>query len=84
MLYRLAAEVISSAAFASIDASAPQRARAHLGPALTFAGLSRSSQVMYHVWNHMTLTSSQRENHAEAVAGAEALKRSSIARRDPL
>ncbi|MFD7291191.1 XRE family transcriptional regulator [Streptomyces sp. NPDC059863] len=84
MLYRLAAEVISSAAFASIDASAPQRARAHLGQALTFAGLSRSSQVMYHVWNHMTLTSSQRENHAEAVAGAEALKRSSIARRDPL
>ncbi|MEV6419129.1 XRE family transcriptional regulator [Streptomyces sp. NPDC051662] len=84
LLYRLAAEVISSAAFASIDASAPQRARAHLGQALTFAGLSRSSQVTYHVWNHMTLTSSQRENHAEAVAGAEALKRSSIARRDPL
>ncbi|MFE2031864.1 XRE family transcriptional regulator [Streptomyces scopuliridis] len=84
MLYRLAAEVISSAAFASIDASAPQRARAHLGQALTFAGLSRDSEAMYHVWDHMTLTSSQRENHAEAVAGAEVLKRSSIARRDPL
>ncbi|MFJ5227421.1 XRE family transcriptional regulator [Streptomyces sp. NPDC088400] len=84
MLYRLAAEVISSAAFASIDASAPQRARVHLGQALTFAGLSRDSEAMYHVWDHMTLTSSQRENHAEAVAGAEVLKRSSIARRDPL
>ncbi|MFE4176878.1 hypothetical protein ACFRR7_33365 [Streptomyces sp. NPDC056909] len=84
MLHRLAAEVISSAAFASIDASAPQRARAHLDKALTFAGLSRDSEAMYNVWNHMTLTSSQRENHAEAVAGAEVMKRSSIARRDPL
>ncbi|WP_369272355.1 XRE family transcriptional regulator [Streptomyces sp. R11] len=84
MLHRLAADVISSAAFASIDASAPQRARAHLDKALTFAGLSRDSEAMYHVWNHMTLTSSQRENHAEAVAGAEVMKRSSVARRDPL
>ncbi|MEU3656266.1 XRE family transcriptional regulator [Streptomyces sp. NPDC032161] len=84
MLHRLAAEVISSAAFASIDASAPRRARAHLDTALTFAGLSRNSETTYHVWNHLTLTSSQRENHAEAVAGAEVMKRSSIARRDPL
>lgn len=84
MLHRLAAEVISSAAYAAIDASSPQRARAHLDKALTFAGLSRDSETMYHVWNHLTLTSSQRENHAEAVAGTEVLKRSSIARRDPL
>ncbi|MGW2332235.1 XRE family transcriptional regulator [Streptomyces sp. NPDC001700] len=84
MLHRLAADVISSAAFAAIDASSPQRARAHLDKALAFAGLSRDSETMYHVWNHLTLTSSQRENHAEAVAGAEVMKRSSIARRDPL
>ncbi|MFI5800132.1 XRE family transcriptional regulator [Streptomyces sp. NPDC051677] len=84
MLHRLAAEVISSAAFASIDASAPQRARAHLDKALTFAGLSRDSEATYHVWNYIFMTSSQRENHAEAVAGAEVMKRSSIARRDPL
>jgi hypothetical protein len=84
MLHRLAAEVISSAAFASIDASAPRRARAHLDKALTFAGLSRDSEAMYHVWDRMFLASSMRENHAEAVAGAEVMKRSSIARRDPL
>ncbi|MFE0189828.1 XRE family transcriptional regulator [Streptomyces sp. NPDC058989] len=84
MLHRLAAEVLSSAAFAAIDASSPQRARAHLDKALTFAGLSRDSETLYHVWNHLTLTSSQRENHAEAVAGSEVLKRSAIARRDPL
>ncbi|MER7999759.1 XRE family transcriptional regulator [Streptomyces sp. NPDC095613] len=84
MLYSLAAEIISSAAFSSIDASAPRRARAHLGQALTFAGLSRDKAAMYHVWDYMTLTSSQQENHAEAAAGAEVLKLSSIARRDPL
>ncbi|MFF3453217.1 XRE family transcriptional regulator [Streptomyces sp. NPDC002730] len=84
MLHRLAAEVISSAAFASLDASAPQRARVHLDRALTFAGLSRDSEAMFHVWNHMFLTSSMRENHPEAVAGAEVMKRSSVARRDPL
>lgn len=84
MLYRLAAEALSSAAFASIDGSAPQRARGHLDKALTFAGLSRDSEAIYHVWNYLFLTSSQRENHAEAVAGAEVMKRSSIARRDPL
>ncbi len=84
MLHRLAAEVISSAAFASLDARAPQRARTHLDRALAFAGLSRDSEATFHVWNHMFLASSMRENHPEAVAGAEVMKRSSIARRDPL
>ncbi|MEI5100235.1 hypothetical protein RB200_19010 [Streptomyces sp. PmtG] len=62
MLHRLAAEAIGLAAFASLDASAPQQARTHLDRALTFAGLSRDSEAMYHVWNHMFLASSQREN----------------------
>ncbi|MGH4035838.1 XRE family transcriptional regulator [Actinomycetota bacterium Odt1-20B] len=84
LLHRLAADVLSSAAFAAIDASSPGRARAHLDKALAFAGLSRHSETAYHVWNNLTLTSSQRENHAEAVAGAEVMKRSSVARRDPL
>jgi tetratricopeptide (TPR) repeat protein len=84
MLHRLAAEAVSSAAFASLDASAPQRARGHLDRALTFAGLSRDSEATFHVWNHMFLASSMRENHPEAVAGAEVMKRSSIARRDSL
>ncbi len=84
MLHRLAAEVISSAAFASLDAMAPQRARVHLDRALTFAGLSRDSEAVFHVWNHMFLASSMGENHPEAVAGAEVMKHSSIARRDPL
>ncbi|WP_245689376.1 XRE family transcriptional regulator [Streptomyces chattanoogensis] len=84
MLHQLAAEVISSAAFAAIDARSPQRARTHLDKALTFASLSRDSETMFLIWNHLILTSGQRENYAEAVAGAEVMKRSSAARRDPL
>ncbi|MDT9693287.1 helix-turn-helix transcriptional regulator [Streptomyces sp. P9(2023)] len=83
-MYRLASDVTCLAAFAAIDASAPQRARAHLDTALTLAGLARDSETMYRVWDHLMLTSSQRENHAEAAAGAEVMKRSSVARRDPL
>ncbi|MGW0732890.1 XRE family transcriptional regulator [Streptomyces sp. NPDC002851] len=83
-LHRLAANVLCSAAFAAIDARSPQRARAYLGKALTFAGLSRDSETMYQVWNHLILTSNQHENHAEAVAGSEVMKCSSIARRDSL
>ncbi|MFF4582964.1 helix-turn-helix domain-containing protein [Streptomyces sp. NPDC001373] len=83
-LYRLASEVTCLAAFAAIDASAPQRARTHLDRAFTLAGLARDAESMYRVWDHLMLTSSQRENHAEAAAGAEVMKRSSVARRDPL
>ncbi|GHH27691.1 helix-turn-helix domain-containing protein [Streptomyces rubradiris] len=82
-LYRLASDVTCLAAFAAIDASAPHRARTHLDKALTLAGLARDSEAMFRVWDHLMLTSSQRENHAEAAAGAEVMKRSSVARRDP-
>ncbi|PZT74723.1 XRE family transcriptional regulator [Streptomyces sp. AC1-42W] len=83
-LYRLASDATCLAAFAAIDARAPQRARSHLGQALPLAGLAREGEAMYRVWDHLMLTSSQRENHAEAAAGAEVMKRSSTARRDPL
>ncbi|MFF4648198.1 helix-turn-helix domain-containing protein [Streptomyces sp. NPDC001389] len=83
-MYRLASDVTCLAAFAAIDARAPQRARAHLDRALTLAGLARDGETMYRVWDHLMLASSQRENHAEAAAGAEVMKQSSVARRDPL
>lgn len=84
MLHRLASDTLCSAAFASFDARAPQRARAHLDKALPFAVLSGDSEAMYRVWNVLTLTLSQQGHRADAVAGAEVMKRSSVARRDPL
>ncbi|OKI46747.1 hypothetical protein A6A29_27245 [Streptomyces sp. TSRI0281] len=84
MLHRQAADALASAAFAAIDASSPQRARAHLDQAMTFAGLSRDSGTTFRVWDHLMLASSQRDNHSEAAAGAEVMKRSTAARRDPL
>lgn len=83
-MYGLASAATCLAAFAAMDARAPQRASSHLGRALPLAGLARDGEAMYRVWDHLMLTSSQRENHAEAAAGAEVMKGSSIARRDPL
>ncbi|MFD6045674.1 XRE family transcriptional regulator [Streptomyces koyangensis] len=82
-MYLLAAGVTCLAASAAIDASAPLRARAHLGNALTLAGLAHDSASAFRAWDHLMLTSSQRENHAEAATGADVMKRSSLARRDP-
>jgi tetratricopeptide (TPR) repeat protein len=83
-LHRVAAEALASAAFAAIDASSPQRARRHLDKAMTLAGLSRAGETAFRIWDHLMLTSSQRENHGEAAAGADVMKRSAAARRNPL
>ncbi|WP_327356171.1 XRE family transcriptional regulator [Streptomyces sp. NBC_01304] len=84
MLHRLASDAMAAAAFAAIDARAPQRSRTHLDKAMTLAGLSRDSQTLYRVWDHLMLASSMRENHSEAAASADVMKRSTAARRDPL
>ncbi|MFJ9429401.1 XRE family transcriptional regulator [Streptomyces sp. NPDC101490] len=83
-LYCLAADASSSAAFAAIDAKVQSRARTHLDRAVTFAGLSGDSETKYHVWNHLAMTATQREDFSEGEAAAEVMKVLVIARRDPL
>ncbi|WP_425834165.1 XRE family transcriptional regulator [Streptomyces fractus] len=82
-LHRLAADAMAAAAFAALDASSPVRARTHLDKAMTLAGLSRDSSTIYRIWDHLMLASSMRENHAEAAASADVMKRSTAARSDP-
>ncbi|MCB5909835.1 XRE family transcriptional regulator [Streptomyces pinistramenti] len=83
-LYSLGSDVISTAAFAAIDAKAMTRARAYLDKAVTFAGLSGDSETQYHVWNHLTMTAGQRGDFVEGAAAADAMKVLHIARRDPV
>lgn len=83
-MHRVAAEALASAALAAIDASSPRRARAYLDKAMTLASLSRDVETAFRIWDHLMLTSSQRENHGEAAAGADVMKRSTAARRNPL
>ncbi|MFE4666037.1 XRE family transcriptional regulator [Streptomyces sp. NPDC056716] len=83
-LYSLASDVISTAAFAAIDAKVRTRARRHLDRAVALAGLSGESETQYHVWNHLAMAAGQREDHVEGVAAAETMKGLWIARRDPL
>ncbi|MGW3949977.1 XRE family transcriptional regulator [Streptomyces sp. NPDC004752] len=83
-LYSLSSDVISTAAFAAIDAKDRTRARKHLDRAVTFAGLSGDSETQYHVWNHLAMTAGQRGDFVEAAAAADAMKVLWIARRDPV
>ncbi|MFI1728954.1 XRE family transcriptional regulator [Streptomyces acidicola] len=83
-LYSLSSDVISTAAFAAIDAKARTRARKHLDRAVTFAGLSGDSETQYHVWNHLAMTAGQRGDSVEAVAAADAMKALWVTRRDPV
>lgn len=81
-LYSLASDVISTAAFAAIDAKARIRARHHLDRAVKFAGLSGDSETQYHVWNHLAMTAGQRGDSVEAAAAADVMKTLWVARRD--
>ncbi|MEV7286056.1 hypothetical protein AB0O01_16040 [Streptomyces sp. NPDC093252] len=83
-LYSLASDVISTAAFAAIDAKIRSRARSHLDRAVTLAGLSGDSETQYHVWNHLAMAAGQRGDHTEGLAAADAMKGLWIARRDSL
>ncbi|MEU9338541.1 XRE family transcriptional regulator [Streptomyces sp. NPDC048290] len=83
-LYSLASDVISTAAFAAIDAKVRARARRHLDRAVTLAGLSGDSETQYHVWNHLAMAAGQRRDHVEEMAAAETMKGLWVARRDPL
>ncbi|MFI7103769.1 XRE family transcriptional regulator [Streptomyces sp. NPDC050161] len=83
-LYSLGSDVISTAAFAAIDAKARNRARGYLDKAVTFAGLSGDSETQYHVWNHLAMTAGQRGDFVEGAAAADAMKTLWIARRDPV
>ncbi|MDQ8706853.1 XRE family transcriptional regulator [Streptomyces sp. LHD-70] len=82
LLYSLAADVTSSAAFAAIDAKARSRSRSHLDRAVTLAGLSGNSGTQFHVWNTMAMIAGQRKDFAEGAAAADAMKALGVARRD--
>ncbi|MFF5720618.1 XRE family transcriptional regulator [Streptomyces buecherae] len=81
-LYSLASDVMSCAAFAAIDARVNERARTHLNHAVALAGLSRSSESQYHVWNHYAMLAGQQRNATEAAAATAAMKGFRVAQRN--
>ncbi|MFI2031426.1 XRE family transcriptional regulator [Streptomyces buecherae] len=82
--YHLMSDVACSAAFAALDAKTDDRARVYLDKAVTLAGLSGNSDAQFHVWNGVAMLAAQRADLTELLAAADAARRQSIARRDPL
>ncbi|MFI8194015.1 helix-turn-helix domain-containing protein [Streptomyces sp. NPDC085946] len=83
VLYALAAEFTTIAAWAHIDLRDLDTAQRHLHESSTFAGLSQDPPTGMRVWINMAMLAYQRKNWAEQLAAAQAAEASAAARRDP-
>ncbi|MFI1799006.1 hypothetical protein ACH427_16895 [Streptomyces sp. NPDC020379] len=84
MLYAVASDAASTAAWMAIDGRRPQQAAAHLDRATALAGLSSNGIVQYRVWNLRSMLSAQQDRRTDALASAQAMRATTAARRDPL
>lgn len=84
MLYAVASDAASTAAWMAIDGRRPQQATAHLDRATALAGLSNDGIVQYRVWNLRSMLSAQQDLRTDALASAQAMQATTAARRDPM
>ncbi|REK91110.1 hypothetical protein DY245_06590 [Streptomyces inhibens] len=83
-LYYLAAAFTGTALWAAVEAQQPERAQGHLHRAMTLAGLAGSSEMQMRLWGHAALLAFQEQHVHDAIAAAEAGRRTYACRMDPL
>ncbi|MFI1568888.1 XRE family transcriptional regulator [Streptomyces sp. NPDC020490] len=83
-LYAVASDFVSTAAWSMIDAGQLDAAGKHLDRALTLAGMSQDPDMSMQVWNLRAMLARQRDDYGEAIAAAQAMQTTTIARRSPL
>ncbi|MGW1039512.1 hypothetical protein [Streptomyces sp. NPDC002547] len=83
-LYYLAAAFTGTALWAAVEAQEPERAQGHLNKAMRLAGMAGSSEMQMRLWGHAALLSFQQQQMHDALAAAEAGRRSSVCRQDAL
>ncbi|GGZ95022.1 hypothetical protein GCM10010371_63630 [Streptomyces subrutilus] len=84
-LYASAAAFTGTALWSAIDAREVDRAERHFDRALRYARLAQDPVAELRLWSHQVLLSGQRPGgRNEALAAAEAGRKSSACRRDPL
>ncbi|MEU9412513.1 hypothetical protein AB0E08_43415 [Streptomyces sp. NPDC048281] len=83
-LYAVASDFVSTAAWSMIDAGQLDAAGKHLDRALTLAGMSQDPDMSMQVWNLRAMLARQCDDYAEAIAAAQAMQTTTIARRSPL
>ncbi|MCT9077892.1 helix-turn-helix transcriptional regulator [Streptomyces fulvoviolaceus] len=82
-LYSVAANYLSTAAWAAIDGRQLDRAQARLDRAVYLAGMAKDPVVELRVWNSYAMLAHQRDNFTDAVDAGYAAQATAIARRDP-
>ncbi|MFD8391052.1 XRE family transcriptional regulator [Streptomyces sp. NPDC059680] len=83
-LYAVASDFVSTAAWSMIDAGQLHAAGKQLERALTLAGMSQDPDMTMEVWNLRAMLARQEKEFGEAVAAAQAMQATAIARRSPL
>ncbi|MGW2651691.1 hypothetical protein ACWC2T_44200 [Streptomyces sp. NPDC001393] len=83
-LYAVASDFVSTAAWSMIDAGQLHAAGRHLDRALTLAGMSQDPDMTMQVWNLRAMLARQEKEFGEAVAAAQAMQTTTIARRSAL
>lgn len=83
-LYALAAESLTTGAWAAIDGRATTRAQQHLDRAVVLAGLSGDASAVLCVWHNLSMVAAQQGRNADALAATTAARGTGITRRDPL
>ncbi|WP_405539679.1 hypothetical protein OG787_47010 [Streptomyces sp. NBC_00075] len=82
-LFAVAANYMSTAAWAAIDGRQLDRAQARLDRALYLAGMAKDPVVELRVWNSYAMLAHQRDKFTDAVDAGYAAQATAIARRDP-
>ncbi|MFJ2812074.1 Tat pathway signal protein [Streptomyces sp. NPDC087294] len=83
-LYYLAAAFTGTALWAAVEAQELTRAQGHLNKAMTLAGMAGSSEMQMRLWGHAALLSYQQRHMHDALAAAEAGRRTYVCRQDAL
>lgn len=82
-LYSVAANYMSTAAWAAIDGRHLERAQARLDRALYLAGMAKDPVVELRVWNSYAMLAHQRDKFTDALDAGYAAQATATARRDP-
>ncbi|MEU5445328.1 hypothetical protein [Streptomyces griseofuscus] len=83
-LYYLAAAFTGTALWAAVESQEPKRAKGHLNTALRLAGMAASSEMQMRLWGHAALLSYQQRHLHDALAAADAGRRTYVCRQDGL
>lgn len=83
MLFAIAADATTTAAWAAIDGQRDDTARRHLEQAMTLAAMSGDSHAQFRAWNSLSMLAARQGKASESLAAAQAMRTTPAIRKDP-